>query len=74
MEQVCKVKSVPGNKVVDGVVMEFTPGRSITVVINKLMKIVMKFNGRVYEGRAAGLDFETAGPTSTPRDYQEYTR
>lgn len=74
MEHLCKVKSVPGGRVVDGVVMEFTPGRSITVVINKLMKIIMKYNGRVYEGRAAGMDFETAGPTQLPRDYAEYTR
>jgi hypothetical protein len=25
----------------------------------------MKWNGRIYEGRAAGMDFESNGPTIT---------
>lgn len=74
MDQMCKVRSVPGNKLADGVVMEFTPQRSITVVVNKTMKIIMKFNGKVYEGRAAGMDFETAGPISAAREYSDYRR
>lgn len=74
MEQVCKVRSVPGNRIAEGVVMEFQPGVSITAVVNKTMKIIMRFNGRVYEGRAAGMDFETTGPTTTARDYTEYRR
>lgn len=74
MDQMCKVRSVPGNRVADGVVMEFTPNRSITVVVNKTMKIIMKYNGKVYEGRAAGMDFETAGPTTAAREYSDYRR
>ena len=45
--------------------MAFNEGRNLTVVINKSVKILMNWNGRVYEGRGAGIDFESAGPAIT---------
>jgi hypothetical protein len=35
----------------------------LNVIVNKAVKISMKWNGRCYEGRNAGMDFESAGPT-----------
>ena len=61
----CIVKQANSSKEVTGEVMAFNEGRNLTVVINKSVKILMNWNGRVYEGRGAGMDFESAGPAIT---------
>ena len=61
----CIVKQANSSKEVTGEVMAFNEGRNLTVVINKSVKILMNWNGRVYEGKAAGMDFESAGPAIT---------
>jgi hypothetical protein len=45
--------------------MQFNEGRNLTVVVNKSIKMIMNWNGRAYEGRMAGMDFESNGPTVT---------
>ena len=45
--------------------MSFNEGRNLTVVMNKSVKILMNWNGRIYEGRAAGMDFVSDGPVLT---------
>jgi len=50
-------------------VMSFAEGKFLTVAIAE-MKISMNYNGKVYEGRAAGMDFTSNGPTIT----KQYTR
>jgi hypothetical protein len=42
--------------------MAFNEGRNLTVVMNKSVKVMMTWNGRMYEGRSAGMDFTSAGP------------
>ncbi len=59
----CIVKQAATGREVDGVVMAFNEGRNLTVVMNKSVKLMMNWNGRVYEGRAAGMDFVSDGPT-----------
>jgi hypothetical protein len=44
-------------------VHEFKENDKLVVVLNKSVKLPMKWNGRMYEGRMAGIDFVTAGPT-----------
>jgi len=61
----CTVIQVPANRSTQAVVHEFIENDRLTVILNKSVKIGMKWNGRVYEGRAAGMDFETSGPTIT---------
>lgn len=58
----CDVKQEGSGKVVKAEVMSFTEGRSLSVVLNKSVKLVMTWNGRVYEGRMAGMDFISNGP------------
>ena len=43
--------------------MSFNEGRNLTVVMNKSVKMLMNWNGRLYEGRMAGMDFVSEGPT-----------
>jgi hypothetical protein len=33
--------------------------------MNKAVKLLMNWNGRVYEGRSAGMDFVSNGPAIT---------
>ena len=59
----CTVRQANSGREVTGEVMAFNEGRNLTVVIHKSVKILMNWNGRVYEGKGAGMDFESAGPT-----------
>jgi hypothetical protein len=62
---VCDVKNVTSNKIVEAVVQDFKELDTLYVIINKSVKLVMKWNGRVYEGRMASLDFISNGPDLT---------
>ena len=59
----CKVKQANSSKEVDAVVFEFQEHKKLTVVLNQSVKLPMIWNGRVYEGKMAGLDFTSTGPT-----------
>ena len=59
----CVIKQTASGREVAGEVMAFNEGRNLTVVMNKSVKIMMTWNGRMYEGRAAGMDFTSDGPT-----------
>lgn len=61
----CKVTQEGTNKTIIAEVMAFNEGRNLTVVMNKSVKMLMTWNGRLYEGRMAGMDFVTTGPTLT---------
>ena len=58
----CTVTQVSSKRDVEAEVMQFNEGRNLTVVMNKSVKLLMNWNGRVYEGRMAGMDFESNGP------------
>ena len=59
---VCDVKNITSNKIVEAVVQDFKELDTLYVIINKSVKLAMKWNGRVYEGRMAGMDFVSNGP------------
>ena len=61
--ETCMVKQATSNKTVEAVVHEFKEQQNLTVVLNKSVKLPMTWNGRMYEGRMAGIDFVSAGPT-----------
>ena len=61
----CLVEQVASKRQVEAVVQNFSENELLHVIINKSVKISMKWNGRCYEGRAAGMDFTSAGPTVT---------
>lgn len=58
----CEVKQDNSGKIVQAEVMAFNEGRNLTVIMNKSVKLLMNWNGRVYEGRMAGMDFVSNGP------------
>ena len=59
----CIVKQVSSGREVKGEIMAFNEGRNLTVVMNKSVKLMMNWIGRLYEGRSAGMDFTSSGPT-----------
>lgn len=61
--ETCTVIQEATNRKVEAAVMAFNEGRNLTVVMNKSVKMLMNWNGSVYEGRMAGMDFISNGPT-----------
>ena len=57
-----EIKQVGTSKTVRAEILEFREQDRLTVVLNKSVKLPMKWNGRLYEGRMAGMDFTTPGP------------
>jgi hypothetical protein len=60
--ETCIVKQATSGKKVEAVVHEFTEQKHLTVVLNKSVKLPMTWNGKMYEGRMAGIDFVSDGP------------
>ena len=58
----CTVESFVSGKAVEAVVSQFRINESLEVIINRSVKLMMKWNGKIYEGRAAGMDFTSNGP------------
>ncbi len=58
----CKVQQAGNNKIVEAEVHEFKEKQKLVVVLNKSVKLPMVWNGKVYEGKMAGLDFISDGP------------
>jgi hypothetical protein len=61
----CKIKMTRSEQLTEAVVDKFREHEHLTVIVNKLVKISMRWNGKVYEGRSAGMDFVSDGPTVT---------
>jgi hypothetical protein len=61
----CQINVAGSSKTTEAVVQDFVEKESLTVIVNKTVKIGMLWNGKRYEGRSAGMDFESAGPTIT---------
>jgi len=63
--ETCMIKMAKSSKETTAVVDVFEEHVKLNVIVNKAVKIAMTWNGRYYEGRSAGMDFESAGPAIT---------
>ena len=61
--ETCTVKQANSSKTVEAAVHEFKEQKNLTVVLNKSVKLPMTWNGKMYEGRMAGIGFVSAGPS-----------
>jgi hypothetical protein len=61
----CQIKMAKSAKLTEAVVQDFEEHKILNVIVNKAIKISMKWNGKIYEGRSAGMDFESDGPSVT---------
>jgi hypothetical protein len=71
-EEVCKVICEDNGKVVDADVLNFQEGKTLTVSLNKSLRMVMPWNGKIYEGKMSGMSFVSTGPKG--QKYTESTR
>jgi hypothetical protein len=65
----CKLTCTSNGITMDAVVLSFKEEQFLSVAIAE-MKISMNFNGKLYEGKAAGMNFTTPGPRVT----KQYSR
>ena len=61
----CSIKQDNSGKIVEAVVHEFKIQDRLVVILNQSVKLFLKWNGKVYEGQMAGLDFTSHGPKIT---------
>jgi|MesohylFT_1024984.scaffolds.fasta_scaffold46864_3 hypothetical protein len=59
----CQIMQVSSKRTIEAVVQDFEEHGKLNVILNKSVKINMKWNGSLYEGRGAGMDFTSSGPT-----------
>lgn len=61
----CLIKQANTSKLVEAEVHEFKEKDRLIVVLNKSVKLNMVWNGKMYEGKMAGMDFTSDGPRVT---------
>lgn len=61
-EDTCKVTCEDNGKIVDADVLDFKEGKTLSVSLNKSVKLVMPWNGKIYEGKMMGMSFVSTGP------------
>ena len=59
----CSVKHVNTSKIVEAEVFDFREHDTLTVVFGRAIKVPLVWNGKLYEGKMAGIDFVSEGPT-----------
>lgn len=64
-ENTCLVKNSRSSNLIEAEVSQFIFEKQLDIVINKAIKLKLKWNGRCYEGFGSGMDFESAGPKIT---------
>lgn len=63
--ETCNVVCEDNGKVVPADILDFKDKKSLSVSLNKSIKLIMPFNGKVYEGKMSGLTFTSDGPKVT---------
>ena len=58
----CIVKVTGSSNSIEAVVGKFLFEDRLEVILNKSVKLSLKWNGSVYEGKGAGMDLESNGP------------
>lgn len=61
----CQIKLAKSSKTVEAVVAQFIFEKRLDIVLNKSVKLTLNWNGKCYEGKGAGMDVESSGPTVT---------
>lgn len=65
IDNTCQVTCEDNNKNVTADILAFNEKRNLTVAINKSIKLLMSWNGRIYEGKMSGMTFISNGPKIT---------
>lgn len=61
-DDTCTVKATNSGQSMVAEVLTFSEKKFLTVSVAKSVKISLNWNGNIYEGHSAGLDFVSDGP------------
>lgn len=61
-EETCDVKNTNNGITVKAEILDFKYRKSLTVSINRSIKVVMMYNNTLYVGNMAGMEFTSEGP------------
>lgn len=61
----CQIKVAKSSNSVEAVVSKFIFENKLDVIVNNSVKLTLKWNGKCYEGKGAGMDVESNGPEIT---------
>jgi len=61
-EDTCSVKHLATGRAVTAQILDFKYQKNLLVSLDKSVKMSMIWNGKMYEGKMAGLDFVSDGP------------
>lgn len=62
IEDTCEVICENNGRKIVGEVLDFQEKKYLSVSLERSLKLELRWNGRIYEGRQSGLTFVTAGP------------
>lgn len=62
VEDTCEIICEGNGKKVVADVLSFNEKKNLTVSIDKSVKVLLSWNGRIYEGRMGGMSFVSDGP------------
>lgn len=64
-EDTCKLTNTNNGVEVEAEILEFNPGKILIVSLNRSVKLTLKYNGKIYVGSMAGIEFISVGPAET---------
>ena len=62
VEDTCEVICEGNGRKIVGEILSFNDKRNLTVSLDRSVKLLMSWNGRIYEGKMGGLTFVSDGP------------
>ena len=62
IDDTCVVTCEDNGRTVTADILDFKEEKTLHVSLNKTLKLVMLWNGRIYEGNQSGLTFVSKGP------------
>jgi hypothetical protein len=63
--ETCKLTNTNNGVEVEAEILEFKPGKTLVVSLNRSVKLTLKHNGKTYVGAMAGIEFTSTGPAET---------
>lgn len=65
IDETCKVTCEDNNKVMVADILNFKEHQYLAVSLEKQLKLEMRWNGKIYEGRLGRMSFVSEGPKIT---------
>lgn len=62
IDDTCAVTCEDNGRTVTADILDFREEKTLHVSLNKTLKLIMPWNGRIYEGNQSGLTFVSKGP------------